>query len=179
MFICLMLYIYHNPHMYMRHSSIYAINAYPYVYTRSFFTHINAYMFEIMIMLPLKYIHHILIYLWFSIHQVNVFVLMSYIRIILQSSHSENALCIPSFLEVFQSSHSVSWNYRLMAVKLIGLVGSPRPLTAPRQVACYPTRLGDQLYACDVDWSRTQRGAEGTDKWHWIRKGCKHSKVII
>src|SRR4051812_34082740 len=74
-----------------------------YIFMRSVFTHINAYMFETMIMLPLKYIHYILIYLWFSFHQVNIIILMSYITIILQSSHSENALCIPSFLEVSEA----------------------------------------------------------------------------
>src|ERR1043165_6666591 len=70
---------------------------------RSFFTHTMHIYFETMIMLPLKYIHHVLIYLWFSFNQVNVFILMSYITIILQSSHSENALCIPSFLEVSEA----------------------------------------------------------------------------
>src|SRR3954465_3812755 len=74
-----------------------------YIFIRPFFTQINAYIFETMIMLPLKYIYHILIYLWFSFHQVNVLFFMSYIIIILQSSHSENTLCIPSFLEVFEA----------------------------------------------------------------------------
>ena len=38
-FICLMLYIYHNAHMYIRRFSIYIIDAYPYIYTYEIILH--------------------------------------------------------------------------------------------------------------------------------------------
>src|SRR4051812_36872773 len=104
-----MLYTYHNAHMYMRRLSIYTNQCMSiYIHMRSFFTHINAYMFETMMMLPLKYIHHILIYLWVSFYQVNVF--YSYVL------HNNHAPKIPlrkcplhsKFLGSLQSPHSVS-----------------------------------------------------------------------
>jgi hypothetical protein len=79
---------------------------------RSFFTHINAYMFETMIMLPLKYIHHILIYLWFSFHQVILLFTMSHIMTKLPKLPLRKCPLHSKFPGSLQSSHSVSWNCR-------------------------------------------------------------------
>ena len=69
--------------------------------------YISTYIYEIVIMLPLKYVRHI--YLWVSFHQVTILI-MSNITILLSKLPLRKCPLHSKFSGSLQSSHLISWN---------------------------------------------------------------------
>ena len=101
--------------MYIRRFSIYTINAYPYIYIHIWDHSSHISMHICLWQWSCSHSNISIIYSYicgFSFHQVNIFILMSYITIMLPKLPLRKCPQHSKFLGSLQSSHLFSWNCR-------------------------------------------------------------------